>query len=52
MNTPFLFSSGIFVILLFLIGLFYTFKEFGEMSSHPSDYRKDESEDPEVIDKE
>lgn len=51
MNTPFIFTSGIFVVILFLIGVVYTFKEFGEMDKHPSDFRKDESEEPEIVDK-
>lgn len=51
MNAPFVFSSGIFVVILFLIGIIYTFREFGEMESHPSDFRKDRSDEPEVIDK-
>ncbi len=40
MNLPFLFSSGLIVLILFLIGLLYTFKEFKEMYSHPEDYRR------------
>lgn len=51
MNAPFIFTSGIFVVILFLVGLIYTFKEFSEMQQHPSDFRKDRSDDPEVIDK-
>lgn len=51
MSAPFLFSSGIFVVILFLIGIVYTFKEFSEMERHPSDFRKDRSDEPEVIDK-
>lgn len=51
MNAPFIFSSGLFVVILFIIGVIYTFKEFGEMEKHPSDFRKDRSDEPEVIDK-
>lgn len=51
MNAPFIFSSGLFVVILFLIGVIYTFKEFSEMEQHPSDYRKDTSDEPKVIDK-
>lgn len=40
MNIPFLFSSGISVVILLLVGLFYTFKEFKEMQKHPEDYRR------------
>lgn len=52
MNTPFLFSSGIFVVILFLIGIIYTFKEFSEMEKNPSEFRKNKKDEPaEVIDK-
>ena len=51
MSTPFIFSSGIFVVILFILGVIYTFKEFGEMENNPSDFRGDRSEEPEVIDK-
>lgn len=51
MNAPFIFTSGIFVVVLFLIGLIYTFKEFKEMEGHPSDFRRDRSDEPEIIDK-
>lgn len=50
MSAPFIFSSGIFVVILFLIGVIYTFKEFREMSENPSDFRRDRSDDPEIID--
>lgn len=40
MNIPFIFSSGIIVVVLFLIGLFYTFREFKEMEEHPEDYTR------------
>lgn len=51
MNVPFLFSSGIIVVILFVIGLIYTFKEFKEMEEHPGDYRRDRSDEPEIVDK-
>lgn len=51
MNAPFIFSSGLFVVILFIIGMIYTFKEFAEMEDHPSDFRKDRSDEPEIIDK-
>ena len=38
MNLPFIFTSGIVVVILFLIGLIYTFKEFREMERHPEYY--------------
>ncbi|WP_158551449.1 hypothetical protein [Rhodohalobacter sp. SW132] len=40
MTLPFIFSSGIIVVILFLIGVIYTFKEFKEMEKHPEDYRR------------
>lgn len=40
MNLPFIFTSGIIVVILFLVGLFFTFREFKEMSEHPEDYRR------------
>lgn len=40
MSTPFIFSSGIVVVILFLIGLVFTFREFKEMFDHPEDYRR------------
>lgn len=52
MNTPFIFTSGIFVVILFLIGIIYTFREFSEMERHPSDFRKNKEEQPaEIVDK-
>jgi hypothetical protein len=51
MNAPFIFTSGIFVVIIFLIGLIYTFKEFSEMEEHPADFRRDRSDEPEIIDK-
>lgn len=51
MIIPFIFSSGIFVVILFVIGLIYTFKEFSEMERHPSDYREYRKDDPKIIDK-
>jgi len=39
-SISFIFTSGIIVVILFLIGLIYTFKEFKEMESHPEDYRR------------
>jgi hypothetical protein len=51
MNIPFLISSGIIVVILFLIGLIYTFKEFKEMEEHPEDYRRKRSREPKIVDK-
>jgi hypothetical protein len=51
MSIPFLFSSGIIVVLLVAAGLFYTFKEFRDMTDHPESYRFDRSKDPKVISK-
>lgn len=38
MNIPFIFTSGIIVGIIFLIGVLYTFKEFKEMYEHPDEY--------------
>lgn len=51
MNVPFLFSSGIIVVILFVIGLIYTFKEFKEMEDHPGDFQRDRPDEPKVVDK-
>lgn len=40
MSIQFIFTSGIIVVVLFLIGLIYTFKEFREMENHPENYRR------------
>ena len=52
MNIPFIFSSGIIVVILFIIGIVYTFKEFQEMEEHPDDFRRDRSDEPKIVDKE
>jgi hypothetical protein len=52
MNIPFIFTSGIIVVILFLIGLIYTFREFNEMNEHPEDYRKDSGSGPKIVKKE
>lgn len=44
MSLQFIFTSGIIVVILFLIGLIYTFKEFKEMEEHPEDYRRRNNE--------
>ncbi|WP_158278645.1 hypothetical protein [Rhodohalobacter mucosus] len=49
MSIPFLFSSGIIVVILVGIGLFFTFKEFGEMYDHPESYRLDRTSDPKIV---
>ncbi|MCC5942058.1 MAG: hypothetical protein JJU37_11010 [Balneolaceae bacterium] len=49
MNIPFIFTSGIIVVIIFLIGLIYTFKEFKTMQNNPENYRRDRSDDPKVI---
>ena len=51
MNIPFIFTSGIIVVILFLIGLIYTFKEFNEMNENPEEYRRDSSASPKVVEK-
>lgn len=40
MNIPFIFSSGIIVVIIFIIGLIFTFKEFKEMEQNPEDYTR------------
>lgn len=52
MNIPFIFTSGIIVVILFLIGLIYTFREFNEMNEHPENYRKDTKAGPTIIEDE
>lgn len=49
MSIPFLFSSGVIVVLLFIVGLIYTFREFSEMSEHPENYQFDRSSDPKIV---
>lgn len=51
MSVPYIFTSGIFVVILFLIGLIYTFKEFREMNENPQNYRRSSGDDPEIIEK-
>lgn len=50
MSIQFIFTSGIIVVVLFLIGLIYTFKEFSEMEDQPEEYRR--RYDSAVIDEE
>ncbi len=49
MNVPFIFTSGIIVVIIFLIGLIYTFKEFKTMQNNPEKYRRDRSDDPKIV---
>ncbi len=42
MDTSFLFTAGMFVSLLLIIGLIYTLKEFKRMEENPNEYRRDE----------
>jgi len=51
MNIPFIFTSGIIVVILFLVGLIYTFREFNEMNDHPEEYRKDTTSGPKIVEK-
>ncbi len=57
MNTSLVIGASLFVLIIFLIGIFYTFREFNEMMEEPEKYRpepyreKDRTE-PEVVDKE
>jgi len=52
MNIPFIFTSGIFVVILFIIGLVFTFREFNEMNEHPEQYSRDTNSGPKIIDRE
>lgn len=49
MSAPFIFTSGIIVVILFLVGLLFTFREFKEMNKHPEEYRNERSDEPKVI---
>lgn len=49
MSIPFIFTSGIVVVILVIAGLFFTFNEFKEMNEHPESYQFDTSNDPKVI---
>jgi hypothetical protein len=40
MSLEFIFTSGIIVVILFLVGLIFTFREFREMENHPENYRR------------
>ncbi|MDX1591306.1 MAG: hypothetical protein R3283_05055 [Balneolaceae bacterium] len=51
MSIPFLFSSGIIVVILVAVGLFFTFREFDDMKDHPESYRLDRSKDPKIVSK-
>lgn len=51
MSLPFLFTSGIIVVILFLVGLLFTFKEFKDMNEHPESYQYDRSDEPKIIEK-
>ncbi|HKL14417.1 MAG TPA: hypothetical protein VJ915_02220 [Balneolaceae bacterium] len=44
MSLQFIFTSGIIIVILFLVGLLYTFKEFREMENHPENYRRRDNE--------
>jgi len=44
MSLQFIFTSGIIIVILFLVGLLYTFKEFKEMENHPENYRRRDNE--------
>ncbi len=48
MSTPFVFTSGIIVVILFLIGLAFTFKEFSDMNKNPEKFRRNRSDEPRV----
>jgi len=43
MNLPYLFTSGLIVIILLLVGLTFTFWEFHKMNEHPEDYTEEQN---------
>lgn len=49
MSIPFLFTSGIIVVILVGTGIFYTMQEFKEMYEHPESYRLDRTSDPKIV---
>lgn len=48
MSIPYIFTSGIFVVVLVLIGIVLTFREFKEMERNPGQYRNDRKDDAKV----
>ncbi len=48
MSIPYIFTSGIIVVILVLIGIMYTFREFKEMERNPGQYRRDRTDDAKV----
>lgn len=48
MSIPYIFTSGIVVVILVLIGIVFTFKEFKEMEKNPGRYRSDRIDDAKV----
>lgn len=52
MDLPFIFTSGLIVVILFLIGVLYTWEEFKTMENKPEKYSPYEEEDdsPKVVD--
>jgi hypothetical protein len=51
MSVPFIFTSGIIVVILFIIGIVYTMKEFKDMEQNPDAYRRSRSSDPKIVGK-
>jgi len=49
MEFAMFFGSNLFVIALFLLGLAYTFREFGRMDKNPTNFRDDHLDGPKVI---
>ena len=52
MSTSFILTSGIIVAIIFIFGVLYTIKEFKKMDKNPEEFRKDTSDEPDVVDKE
>lgn len=51
MSLEILFTSGVIVVILLLVGLLFTIKEFTEMNEHPDSYRRNRSDEPNIIKK-
>lgn len=52
MDLPYLFTSGLFVVIIFLIGVLYTWEEFKTMENKPEKHTPyEEEEEAKVVDK-
>ena len=48
MSIPYIFTSGIIVVILVLVGIVFTFREFKEMEKNPDQYRSDRKDEAKV----